>query len=65
MLRRSVSCRTPGSAGEVAEGPIRCMLVRDDRAWVTGGRTEPWLALFDAVSGALKLPLSQEHRNCA
>lgn len=33
------------------------MLVRDDRAWVAGGRTEPWLALFDAVTGAAS-PLS-------
>jgi hypothetical protein len=28
------------------------MLVRDDRAWVSGGRTEPWMGLFDAVLGA-------------
>jgi hypothetical protein len=35
----------------VAEGPIRTMLVRDDRAWVGGGRTDPWIGLFDAVLG--------------
>lgn len=27
------------------------MLVRDDRAWVGGGRTDPWIGLFDAVLG--------------
>jgi hypothetical protein len=31
------------------------MLVRDDRSWVAGGRTEPWLALFDAVTGVAPL----------
>ena len=35
------------------EGPIRTMMVRDDRAWVAGGRAEPWLAIFDAVQGGL------------
>jgi hypothetical protein len=54
-LRRSMSCRSPGSTKETAEGPIRCLLVRDDRGWVAGGRTEPWLALFDAVAGAARL----------
>lgn len=33
------------------EGPIRCLLVRDGRAWVSGGRTEPWLALFESELG--------------
>ncbi|KAF6253127.1 hypothetical protein COO60DRAFT_1463350 [Scenedesmus sp. NREL 46B-D3] len=47
-LRHSLSCRTPG---ESAEGPITALLVRDDHAWVAGGRTQPWLAVFDAVAG--------------
>jgi hypothetical protein len=53
--RRSMSCRGRSAAadeGGSAEGPIRAMLVRDDRAWVSGGRTDPWIALFDAVLGA-------------
>jgi hypothetical protein len=33
------------------EGPITAAVVRDDRAWVAGGRNSPWLMLFDAVSG--------------
>lgn len=51
-MRRSMSCRNGSAEVESAEGPIRALLVRDDRAWVAGGRTEPWLALFDAVAGA-------------
>jgi hypothetical protein len=34
------------------------MLVRDDRAWVGGGRTEPWIALFDAVLGEWALTVN-------
>lgn len=41
----------------MAEGPIRTMLVRDDRAWVGGGRTDPWIGLFDAVLGKSRLQL--------
>eukprot|EP00879_Flechtneria_rotunda_P024247 GHRR01025695.1.p1 GENE.GHRR01025695.1~~GHRR01025695.1.p1 ORF type:complete len:435 (+),score=161.29 GHRR01025695.1:1143-2447(+) len=48
-LRRTVSCRS--GFEQSAEGPIRALLVRDDRAWVAGGRTEPWIGLFDAVAG--------------
>jgi hypothetical protein len=66
-LRRSMSCRSPGSTQQAAEGPIRCLLVRDDRAWVAGGRTEPWLAVFDAVAGGAQLcePASTVMVKCA
>jgi hypothetical protein len=55
-LRRSIMCMRSGlSAREPgAEGPVRALLVRDDRAWAAGGRGEPWLALFDAVAGVLR-----------
>lgn len=46
-----MSCRSLKDHQGAAEGPIRAMLVRDDRAWVSGGRTDPWIALFDAVMG--------------
>jgi hypothetical protein len=48
---QALSCRALKDQHKVAEGPIRTMLVRDDRAWVGGGRTDPWLGLFDAVLG--------------
>eukprot|EP00775_Hariotina_reticulata_P009889 gene9889-10046_t len=61
--RRSFTCR--GGARSAAEGPIRAMLVRDDRAWVAGGRTEPWIGLFDAVLGAqLDMWLCGLHGGC-
>jgi hypothetical protein len=48
---QALSCRGLKDQHKVAEGPIRTMLVRDDRAWVGGGRTDPWIGLFDAVLG--------------
>lgn len=48
---QALSCRRLKDQQGVAEGPIRTMLVRDDRAWVGGGRTDPWIGLFDAVLG--------------
>eukprot|EP00882_Tetradesmus_deserticola_P011737 GHRQ01012417.1.p1 GENE.GHRQ01012417.1~~GHRQ01012417.1.p1 ORF type:complete len:613 (+),score=232.73 GHRQ01012417.1:203-1840(+) len=47
-LRRNLSYRAPG---QPAEGPISALLLRDEHAWVAGGHTEPWLAVFDAVAG--------------
>lgn len=48
---QALSCRSIKDQQGQAEGPIRVMLIRDDRAWVGGGRTDPWIGLFDAVLG--------------
>lgn len=59
-LRHTTSCRDSSLRSiEPAEGPIRTMLVQDDRAWVAGGRSEPWLAVFDAVQGRHTHPLTR------
>lgn len=51
MLQRVASGGQPGEGTPCLEGPVRCLLVRDNRVWAAGGRAEPWLALFNATTG--------------
>ena len=52
LLRRTASTKADrGAAAPCLEGPVRAILARDGRVWAAGGRSEPWLALFDAATG--------------
>lgn len=52
LLRRTTSTKADRSAAPPPlEGPVRAILARDSRVWAAGGRSEPWIALFDSVTG--------------
>lgn len=59
LTRRAVSDHDSDGGPPCLEGPVRCIVVRDDRVWVAGGRAESWIALFRASTGALRCQLCQ------
>lgn len=44
----SSGCGCSGQLAPQLEGPVRTGIIKDGRAWLTGGRSEPWMALYDS-----------------